>query len=79
VKPVNRNRYYSPDKDKRKKRVKYVKKKELKRSKMVKPPKKKKRKQKKTKEVESDSLNIESLDEGTQEEVTNEPDSTGLF
>ncbi len=32
VKPVNRNRYYNPGKDKRKKRVKYTKKKILKRS-----------------------------------------------
>lgn len=52
VKPVNRNRYYNPSKDKRKKRVKYTKKKILKRSpktatapvknrKKTKPPQKK--------------------------------------
>jgi len=76
VKPLNRNRYYNPSKDKRKKRVHTVKKKILKRSKAVKPPRQKKPKKKQvqsdsTQNIKSDSLNIEK--------PTNEPDSTGSF
>lgn len=67
VKPVNRNRGYIPGKDKRKKRVKLVKKKILKRSPEIKPPKKKRVKEK---EIELDSTAIPP---------PNEPDSTGIF
>jgi hypothetical protein len=42
VKPVNRNRYYNPQKDKAKKRVKYTRKKILKRSPATPTVKKKK-------------------------------------
>jgi hypothetical protein len=62
VKPVNRNRYYNPKKDKQKKRVKYTKKKILKRSpktptapsRKKKPPKEPKQRQD-TVQYESDS------------------------
>ena len=67
VKPINRNRGYNPSKDKRKKRVKLVKKKILKRSPEITPPKEKRTKDK---EVELDSIAIPP---------PNEPDSTGLF
>ncbi|MEP2771935.1 MAG: hypothetical protein ABJH05_07285 [Fulvivirga sp.] len=71
VKPNNYNRAYNPAKDKRKKRVKYVKKKILKRSKAVKVPKQRKPK---NKEVVQDSVSVEEL-----KPPTNEPDSTGSF
>ena len=71
VKPRNYNRAYNPAKDKRKKRVKYVKKKILKRSKPVKVPKQKPPKQK---TVTTDSTTVEEI-----KQPTNEPDSTGSF
>ena len=77
VKPVNRNRFYKPGKDKRKKRVKYVKKKILVRSVAPKPPKSKPVKEKK---VESDSLNTAQPDSlSTEKPIPNEQDTTGLF
>ncbi len=71
VKPNNYNRAYNPAKDKRKKRVKYVKKKILKRSKAVKVPRQKTAKKK---EVAQDTLSIDEI-----KPPTNEPDSTGSF
>lgn len=78
VKPVNRNRYFDKKKDRRKKRVKYVKMKILKESKYVKAPRKKKKKEKK-KDEDDDETTLETLEEGELEETTNEADSTGLF
>jgi len=77
VKPLNRNTSYNRATDRRKKRTHMVKKKILKRSpeikpKKRKPPKKKSVRQDSTQAVQSDSLSI-------QKNVSNEPDSTGLF
>lgn len=78
VKPNNYNRAYNPAKDKRKKRVKYVKKKILKRSKAVKVPRQKTKKksitQDSTKTVIQDSTAVEQI-----KQPNNEPDSTGSF
>lgn len=72
VKPVNRNRAYNPKKDRRKKKVKYVRVKILKKSAEVKPAKEKAIKKKK---VKSDSLSTKEIIE----EPINETDSTGSF
>ncbi len=73
VKPINRNSYYNPKKDKKKKRVKYVRVKILKKSPEVKaPPPKKVKPAKAVKSEEMDST--EDL-----EAPTNEQDTTGLL
>lgn len=71
IKPVNRARYYNRKKDKRKKRVKYVKVRILKKSAEVKPPREK---PVKTRKSQVDSLSTDEL-----VPPTNEPDSTGSF
>jgi PBP1b-binding outer membrane lipoprotein LpoB len=70
VKPVNRNRFYNPKKDKRKKKVKYVKVKILRKSPEVKAPR---HKAKKTKKVEPAKVVNEI------KAPTNAPDSTGTL
>lgn len=72
VKPVNRNRAYNPKKDRRKKKVKYVRVKILKKSAEVKPAKEKVVKKKK---IKSDSTSMKEVIT----EPTNESDSTGSF
>lgn len=72
VKPINRNRFYNPKKDKKKKKVKYVKVKILKKSAEVKPAK---AKPVKKKSVKSDSLS----NKNQLVQPTNEADSTGSF
>ena len=79
VKPVNRNSYYNKKKDRKKKRVKYVRVKILKESKYVKAPREKKKKEKKQKEEEEEITEEEETNLEELEEPTNEPDSTGLF
>ncbi len=69
---MNRNRSYNPKKDKRKKKVKYVRVKILKKSAEVKAPKKKKIKPKSNK---ADSARVVAPIKAP----TNEPDSTGTF
>ncbi len=69
---MNRNRFYNPKKDKRKKKVKYVRVKILKKSAEVKAPRKKKIKPKSSK-VDSARV-VEPI-----KAPTNEPDSTGAF
>jgi len=77
VKPINRNRYYNPKKDRRKKKVKYVRVKILKKSAEVRPAKVRAPKKKK---IKSDSLNTSTTDSVDDiEENTDEQDSTGLF
>jgi hypothetical protein len=72
VKPVNHKRFYNPKKDKRRKKVKYVKVKILKQSPEVKPAKTKIAKVKKAKLKDDNSIN--ELDK-----PTNEADSTGTL
>ncbi len=78
VKPDNRNRQYSRKKDRKKKRVRYVKMKILKQSKEVKPPRKKLVKKKKQEE-ESEEGELDANEVPQPDEPVNEPDSTGLF
>ena len=77
VKPDNRNRPYNKKKDRRKKRVKYVRVKILKQSKEVKPPRAKPVKAKKTKETTTEETATGEIEPPA--EPTHEPDSTGLF